>query len=137
MDILDIEKVINQNILEMTKMNIEMTKMNNEINNLKLQNKHLLKQRETAISYAVLDSVEVGYEFSVNTYISKYFSYGDKLKIKKKNKKSVILEIIEPSLKLKKIVKISSSKFTQTLFTIPEIKKMIERNVKLEKLMDQ
>ena len=133
MDIFEIEEKIKQNLETIGLKNIE-------IQNLQKDNYKLLQDRKIARFELVVDNIEIGQVIELTSAYNP-LKYGDKIKIVRKNKKSVTVEILDNihswfrDKRIGTLKRVPSSSFGETIFYWKEIQTMIERNEKLKMLL--
>lgn len=133
MDIFEIDKKIKENLEIIGLKNIE-------IQNLQKDNYKLLQDRKIARFELVVESILIGQVIDLPSALAP-LRYGDKIKIVRKNKKSVTVEILDNpnswnrDKRVGTIKRVSSSNFTESIFYCKEIQTMIERNEKLKMIL--
>ncbi len=133
MDIFEIEEKIKQNLETIGLKNIE-------IQNLQKDNYKLLQDRKIARFELVVDNIEIGQVIELTSAYNP-LKYGDKIKIVRKNKKSVTVEILDNihswfrDKRIGTLKRVPSSSFGETIFYCKEIQTMIERNEKLKMIL--
>jgi len=133
MDIFEIERKIKENLETIGLKNIE-------IQNLQKDNYKLLQDRKIAKFELVVENIEIGQVIELTSAYNP-LKYGDKIKIVRKNKKSVTVEILDNMhswLRDKRIgtlKRVPSSSFGESIFYCKEIQTMIERNEKLKMIL--
>ena len=133
MDIFEIEEKIKQNLETIGLKNIE-------IQNLQKDNYKLVQDRKIARFELVVENIEIGQVIELTSAYNP-LKFGDKIKIVRKNKKSVTVEILDNMhswLRDKRIgtlKRVPSSSFGETIFYCKEIQTMIERNEKLKMIL--
>lgn len=133
MDIFEIERKIKEN-LETIGLK------NNEIQNLQKDNYKLLQDRKIAKFELVVENIEIGQVIELPSALPP-LRYGDKIKIVRKNKKSVTVEILDNvnswnrDKRVGTIKRVPSSSFGESIFYCKEIQTMIERNEKLKMIL--
>ena len=134
MNISEIEKKIKE-ILYL----IELTKK--DICNLQKDYKKLLEDRRVARFELVIENIEIGQVIiELKTGIGE-LSAGDTIKIIRKNKKSVTVEILDNinswnrDKRVGTIKRVPALNFGESIFYCKEIQTMIERNEKLKMIL--
>ena len=133
MDIFEIEEKIKQNLETIGLKNIE-------IQNLQKDNYKLLQDRKIARFELVVDNIEIGQVIELTSAYNP-LKFGDKIKIVRKNKKSVTVEILDNihswfrDKRIGTLKRVPSSSFGETIFYCKEIQTMIERNEKLKMIL--
>lgn len=133
MDIFEIDEKIKENLEQMAI-------RNGEILQLQQANNQLLVDRKTAVFELVVENVEVGQTiFLESAHVP--LRYNDTIKIIRKNKKSVTVEILDnknhwnKEKRVGKVVRVPAVSFGQSIFYCKEIQTMILRNEKLKKIL--
>jgi hypothetical protein len=132
MDIFEIERKIKENLEKIGLKKIE-------IDNLQKDNHKLLQDRRIARFELVVENIEIGQVIELTSAYSP-LKYGDKIKIVRKNKKSVTVEILDvvrswDKKRVGTLKRVPSSSFGESIFYCKEIQIMIERNEKLKMIL--
>jgi hypothetical protein len=132
MDIFEIERKIKENLETIGLKKID-------IDNLQKDNYKLLQDRKIARFELVVENIEIGQVIELTSAYSP-LKYGDKIKIVRKNKKSVTVEILDVIRSWDKnrvgtLKRVPCSNFGETVFYCKEIQTMIERNEKLKMIL--
>lgn len=133
MDLFEIELKLKENLESIAKRNTEIFELQQKYN-LLLQHKRIAKFE------LVIENIEIGQVIELPQAITP-LRYGDKIKIIRKNKKSVTVEILDNinswnrDKRVGTIKRVPALNFGETIFYCKEIQTMIERNEKLKKIL--
>jgi hypothetical protein len=133
MDIFEIDRKLKEN-LDL------IAQKNTEISELQRNHNVLLQEKRVAKFELVVDSVEIGQVIELPQVLAP-LRYGDKIKIIRKNKKSVTLEILDNinswnrDKRVGTIKRVPALNFGESIFYCKEIQTMIERNEKLKMIL--
>lgn len=131
MDLFEIELKLKENLESIAKRNTEIFELQQKYN-LLLQHKRIAKFE------LVIENIEIGQVIELTQAITP-LRYGDKIKIIRKNKKSVTVEILDNinswNKRVGTIKRVPALNFGETIFYCKEIQTMIERNEKLKKIL--
>lgn len=136
MDLFEIELKLKENLESIAKRNTEIFELQQKYN-LLLQHKRIAKFE------LVIENIEIGQviELIELPQAINPLRYGDKIKIIRKNKKSVTVEILDNinswnrDKRVGTIKRVPALNFGETIFYCKEIQTMIERNEKLKKIL--
>jgi hypothetical protein len=134
MDIFEIDRKLKEN-LDLIALK------NTEISELQKNHNILLQQKRVAKFELVVENVEIGQVIELPQALTP-LRYGDKIKIIRKNKKSVTVEILDNinswnrDKRVGTIKRVPALNFGETIFYCKEIQIMIERNEKLKMILD-
>jgi hypothetical protein len=113
---------------------------NTEISELQKNHNILLQQKRVAKFELVVENIEIGQVIELTQALTP-LRYGDKIKIIRKNKKSVTVEILDNTnswnrdKRVGTIKRVPALNFGETIFYCKEIQTMIERNEKLKMIL--
>ena len=133
MDIFEIDRKLKEN-LDLIALK------NTEISELQIKHNQLLQQKKVAKFELVVENVEIGQVIELPSAL-RPLRYGDTIKIIRKNKKSVTVEILDNphswnrDKRLGTIKRVPALNFGETIFYCKEIQTMIERNEKLKMIL--
>jgi len=133
MDIFEIDRKLKEN-LDLIALK------NTEISELQRNHNVLLQEKRVAKFELVVDNVEIGQVIEL-PQAQPPLRYGDKIKIVRKNKKSVTVEILDNvnswnrDKRVGTIKRVPALNFGESIFYCKEIQTMIERNEKLKMIL--
>ena len=133
MDIFEIDRKLKEN-LDL------IAQKNTEISELQRNHNVLLQEKRVAKFELVVDNVEIGQVIELPQALAP-LRYGDKIKIIRKNKKSVTVEILDNinswnrDKRVGTIKRVPALNFGESIFYCKEIQTMIERNEKLKMIL--
>lgn len=133
MDIFEIDRKLKEN-LDL------IAQKNTEISELQRNHNVLLQEKRVAKFELVVDNVEIGQVIEL-PQAQPPLRYGDKIKIVRKNKKSVTVEILDNvnswnrDKRVGTIKRVPALNFGESIFYCKEIQTMIERNEKLKMIL--
>lgn len=133
MDIFEIDRKLKEN-LDLIALK------NTEISELQRNHNVLLQEKRVAKFELVVENVEIGQVIELPHALAP-LRYGDKIKIIRKNKKSVTVEILDNTnswnrdKRVGTIKRVPALNFGESIFYCKEIQTMIERNEKLKMIL--
>jgi len=133
MDIFEIDRKLKEN-LDL------IAQKNTEISELQRNHNVLLQEKRVAKFELVVDNVEIGQVIEL-PQAQPPLRYGDKIKIIRKNKKSVTVEILDNvnswnrDKRVGTIKRVTALNFGESIFYCKEIQTTIERNEKLKMIL--
>ena len=133
MDIFEIDRKLKENLELIAQKNTEISELQQKYNKL-------LQQRRVAKFELVVENIEIGQVIEL-PQAQPPLRYGDKIKIVRKNKKSVTVEILDNinswnrDKRVGTIKRVPALNFGESIFYCKEIQTMIERNEKLKMIL--
>ncbi len=134
MDIFEIDRKLKENLDIIAQKNTEISELQQKYNKL-------LQQRKIAKFELVVEYIEIGQVIELPSALSP-LRHGDKIKIIRKNGKSVTVEILDNTYSWNRdkrvgtIKRVPALNFGETIFNCKEIQTMIERNEKLKIILE-
>lgn len=134
MDIFEIDRRLKESLDLIAQKNTEISQLQQNYNKL-------LQQRRVVKFELVVENIEIGQVIELPEAQTP-LRYGDKIKIIRKNKKSVTVEILDNThswnrdKRVGTIKRVPALNFGETIFYCKEIQTMIERNEKLKMILE-
>jgi len=136
----EIDKLINQNFTNISTKNQQIDRLKVEINELYETRKKLGELRKDILFELIVDYIDIDQEIQFESIHGGGLSYKDKIKVIRKNKKSVTVEFLSTGYKWneKKIgttKRIPAKVFGECVYNTSHFKTMIDRNETLKALL--
>lgn len=137
----EIDKLINQNFIDISTKNQQIDRLKVQINELYETRKKLSELRKEALFELIVDYIDIDQEIQFESIYNRGgLSYKDKIKVIRKNKKSITVEFLSTGYKWNEkkigtIKRIPAKVFGECVYSTPYFKTMIERNELLKALL--